>query len=165
MYPNNELYNIRQQYFQLLGMIEEAEGEITPEIDQALQFTEERLIKEGSDVALMIKHLESWGDTIEAEIKRLEGVRAKARKSKELLKNRLSDAMRQLGIERIVDPFITISFRKSEAVEITDEKLIPEQFMEHPLPHPNKSRIKEAIKDGAIVPGAEIIQRQNLQIK
>ena len=62
----------------------------------------------------------------------------------------------------------TLSYRKSEATNIVDESLIPSQYLktpEPPAPKPDKTAIKEAIKAGTLVPGAEIETRQNLQIK
>ena len=165
MFPSNKLYNIQKEYFQLLGQIEEAEGEITPEIDTALQFTEQKLQAEGCEVGLLIKSIDYWEEIVEAEIKRLEGIRTKAIKGKELLKNRLSEAMKQFGIERISTPTITISFRKSEAVEINEETIVPPAFFDQPPPKVSKSRIKEAIKAGQDVPGASIVVRNHLQIK
>lgn len=61
-----------------------------------------------------------------------------------------------------------LSYRKSDAVVIEDETLIPTEYMktpEPPLPKPDKTAIKEAIKGGAEIPGAIIETRQNLQIK
>jgi len=165
MYPNNKLYHLQAQYVRLLGLIEEADGEITPEIDQALQFTEMQLYQEGGEVGAIIKSLEYWGETIDKELKRLEDLKAKAKKSKELLKNRLSEAMQRFGIERITSDTITISFRKSEGVDILDESAIPAAYFEPQEPRLSKTLIKEAIKAGKLVPGAEISQRLNLQIK
>jgi len=161
----NKLFNIQYEYAQLLGKIEEAEGEITPEIDQALQFTENRMHEAGENIGMSIKALEYWEDDIEAELKRLEKMRNSTRKGIELLKNRLAQAMQQFGIERISSPTITVSFRKSEAVEILDESVIPAAYFEPQPPKLRKSLIKETIKAGRDVPGAEIVQRQNLQIR
>ena len=62
----------------------------------------------------------------------------------------------------------TLSYRKSEATNILDESLIPTQYLktpEPPAPKPDKPAIKEALKAGIVIPGAEIETRQNLQIK
>jgi hypothetical protein len=150
---------------QLLGKIEEAEGEITEEIDKALQFNEQRLQAEGINVGMLIKTLDYWIDDIYEELNRLGRLLEKAQKSKELLKNRLSGAMQQYGIERLSSPTLTISFRKSEAVEVTDENAIPAEYLIQPPAYPGKTRIKEAIKAGITVPGAELVTRSNLQIK
>lgn len=62
----------------------------------------------------------------------------------------------------------TASYRKSEAVNITDLEKIPKEFLvfkEPPAPAPDKAEIKRTIKEGWEVPGAEIETRFNLQIK
>lgn len=161
----SKLYNIQYEYQQLLGKIDEADGEITEEIDKALQFNEQRLQEEGINVGMMIKALGCWTDDIYEELNRLNCLLDKAQKSKDLLKNRLSGAMQQFGIERLSSPTLTISFRKSEAVEITDEGAIPAEFLIQPPAYPGKTRIKDAIKEGIAVPGAELVQRNNIQIR
>ena len=60
-----------------------------------------------------------------------------------------------------------MSFRKSEAVEF-DAKCIgdvPEEFLKFKDPELDKVAFKKAIKAGESVPGCELVQRQNLQIK
>lgn len=62
----------------------------------------------------------------------------------------------------------TVSYRKSEAVEIDDATAIPAEFMRQPKvpdPAPDKTAIKAALKEGKEVPGARIEERKNLQIK
>lgn len=62
----------------------------------------------------------------------------------------------------------TLSYRKSEAVRIDDESRIPEEYLripEPPKPSPDKTKIKESLKNGGEIPGASMETRQNLQIK
>lgn len=62
---------------------------------------------------------------------------------------------------------VAMSFRKSEAVEF-DAKCIgdvPEEFLKFKDPELDKVAVKKAIKAGESVPGCELVQRQNLQIR
>lgn len=62
---------------------------------------------------------------------------------------------------------VAMSFRKSEAVEF-DAKCIgdvPEEFLKFKDAELDKVAVKKAIKAGETVPGCELVQRQNLQIK
>lgn len=62
---------------------------------------------------------------------------------------------------------VAMSFRKSEAVEF-DAKCIgdvPKEFLKFKDPELDKVAVKKAIKAGESVPGCELVQRQNLQIK
>lgn len=59
-----------------------------------------------------------------------------------------------------------LSYRKSEAVEIYNEEMLPKWFMKEKITiAPDKTAIKEALKNWAEVPGATIKVNQNLQIK
>lgn len=163
---NNNLFQIQQQYLDLMRRIEDAEGEITPEIDQALTLTQNQLQEAAINIGFVIKAFEYNEGVIKQEIERLVSMARKLNKSRELLKNRLSQSMQQFGIERIDSPTLSLSFRKSRAVEITDELVIPVKYFNAPLPPtPNKTAIKEAIQRGEDVPGADLVERLNLQIK
>lgn len=162
---NNNLFHIQQQYLDLMRQIEDAEGEITPEIDQALTLTQNQLQEAAINIASVIKTFDYNRDIVTVEIDRLTNLKNKITKSKELLKSRLSQSMQQFGIERIDSPTLTISFRRSKAVEIIDELEIPAAYFNQPPPKPDKTAIKEAIQRGEEVSGAELVERLNLQIK
>ncbi len=60
----------------------------------------------------------------------------------------------------------TISWRKSEAVEIIDASQIPVQYMREKISYePDKATAKQDIKCGATIPGFALVSRQNLQVK
>lgn len=91
--------------------------------------------------------------------------REKAAKAKaESLKGFLG---RYLNGKKFETAKVAMSFRKSEAVEF-DAKCIgdvPEEFLKFKDPELDKVAVKKAIKAGESVPGCELVQRQNLQIK
>jgi hypothetical protein len=162
---SNNLYRIDHRYLELMQQIEEAEGEITPEIEQALSITQEQLQVAAINIAQVIKSFEYNEAVLKEEIQRLITLKQKAAKSKELLKNRLSESMQYFGIEKIESPTIKLSFRKSKAIEIIDEMEIPAAYFNQAPPVPDKAAIKEAIERGEEIQGAELVERLNLQIK
>lgn len=91
--------------------------------------------------------------------------REKAAKAKaESLKGFLG---RYLNGKKFETAKVAMSFRKSEAVEF-DAKCIgdvTEEFLKFKDPELDKVAVKKAIKAGETVPGCELVQRQNLQIK
>lgn len=91
--------------------------------------------------------------------------REKAAKAKaESLKGFLG---RYLNGKKFETAKVAMSFRKSEAVEF-DAKCIgdvPEEFLKFKDPELDKVAVQKAIKAGETVPGCELVQRQNLQIK
>ena len=59
-----------------------------------------------------------------------------------------------------------LSIRQTERINITDEQLIPEKYITvRETKDISKNAIKEAIKKGETVPGAEIITGTSLTVK
>ncbi len=160
------LYGIRAEHLALLGEIEQNEGELTPELEQALSLTNEQFQEKAISIAYVIKHFKDNTEAIDAELARLQELKDRAVKRQEMLKTRLSDAMQEFGYEKITTPLLTLSFRKSESVEITDESKLPESCRKSKtVTTIDKIYIRDAIKMGDDVPGAQIVVKQNLQIR
>ena len=72
---------------------------------------------------------------------------------------------RELGGKKMKEAEFAISYRKSEAVEVADEAAVPDEFR---IPQPDKidrAALKAALKNGAVIAGAQIVERQNIQIR
>lgn len=118
-----------------------------------------------------LENLGCWYKNLLAEAEALKAQknafaeREKAAKAKaESLKGFLG---RYLNGKKFETAKVAMSFRKSEAVEF-DAKCIgdvPEEFLKFKDPELDKVAVKKAIKAGESVPGCELVQRQNLQIK
>lgn len=171
MLPNTEiqrqsLYQIRLDHYELIKIIEEADGEVTEEILQELQLNEKDFENKAVSYGFVIKAFENTEEIIDKEIKRLVELKNKSAKRQEMFKAILSEAMQQYGYEKIETPTLKLSFRKSEAVEITDEKLLPKDYLIiKTTEQPDKQKIKYYVKLGQVVPGAELVTRKSLQIK
>lgn len=159
------LYKIRVEHLQLMQDIEFNEGEITPEIEQALQLTQDEFNDKALSYGLVVKHFDDETTIIEKEIDRLSKMLAQSKKKKELFKQVLSDAMQQFGVEKIETPTLKLSFRKSESVEVDADQLSNDYMVEKTTYTPDKNKIKAAIKEGIKVNGASLVTKQNLQIK
>jgi hypothetical protein len=58
-----------------------------------------------------------------------------------------------------------LSSRKSQAVEIEDEDSLPSEWLAHKTTsQPDKAAIKEAIKAGHLIPGAQLVSRRSWRI-
>lgn len=89
-------------------------------------------------------------------------------KEKELkrMDNFINFLMQSFQKDKLETNLYKISYRKSESVEIINEEMIPQEFMkEKTTVAPDKTAIKEALKNWAEVPGATIKINNNLQIK
>lgn len=158
------LFNIKQEYINLVNTIIDNNGELSPELSQALSINETELKEKAINYGYVIRSFEYENDIIDAEIKRLKALKEQKEKAIQKLKDAVSDAMNLYGIEKVESPALKLSFRKSESVEISEN--LDKRFMiEKVTLQPDKVAIKEAIKKGEQVDGAVLVINQNLQIK
>jgi sulfur carrier protein ThiS len=109
---------------------------------------------------------EATAEAIDTEIKRLTDLKYSYLKKADNIKNYISFSLLKNGIEKLETDISKLSFRKSQSLVITDEKLIPEEFIKiKEVKSIDKIAIKEAIKGGRTIDGAIIEEKQNLQIK
>jgi len=180
------MYHIRAEHLGLLKEIEEAEGELTPEIEQTLALTEEEFEDKAVSYGFVVKSYEDVEEVLDKEIKRLTTLKQKAAKRAETFKKRLDEAMRQFGVEKIQTPSLTLSYRKSNPVELAED--FEDKFLENVTIEVkpkedapatiaklieffdfkaavSKKRIGDALKTGMKIPGASTVEKKNLQIK
>jgi len=162
----SNIYQITGEYQNLVRILTENEGELTSELETALAINKDELQAKGVNYGFVIKTIESEIDIIDAEIKRLQGLKKVRVNATDRLKDTLTKAMELYEIDELKTPIIKINFRKSESVEITDQtQLPPEYIMVKMEKVPMKIEIKKALKDGVEVPGAYLSINQNIQIK
>lgn len=160
------IYQIEQSYNQLAEELIENGGELTPSLEEQLAITEEQLQNKSVAYSFVIKQMDADIDTIDAEIKRLQGLKKQREKASEYLKDRIKHAMDTFQIEEIKTPLVKINFRKSETVEVEDVNQLPAAFkVVKVTEQADKVAIKVAIKDGFEVTGCRIETHRNLQIK
>lgn len=158
------LFNIKQEYINLVNTIIDNNGELSPELSQALAINETELKEKAINYGYVIRSFEYENDIIDAEIKRLKVLKEQKEKAIQKLKDAVSDAMNLYSIEKVESPALKLSFRKSESVEISEN--LDKRFMIEKITlQPDKVAIKEAIKKGEQVEGAVLVINQNLQIK
>lgn len=114
------------------------------------------------NIALYIKNLTADAEALKAE-KQSFAERQKAAENKaESLKKYLAN---YLAGQKFSTPKVAISFRKTSSVNVTDISQLPEKFLKFADPTPDKTAIKNAIKAGTTVTGAEIVEGQSISIK
>ena len=160
------LYNIEQEYLEIANQLED--GELSPELETALAINERELQGKAIAYAYVIKEAEDTVSIIDAEIKRLQGLKKTEQNKAQRLKDTIQNAMELYGITEIKTETLKLNFRRSEGVICTDSSVaIPEEFATV-VPEsikPNLNEIKKAIKEGRDVTGFEIEERYSLQIK
>ena len=160
--------NLYQIENEILNCVDMETGEII-DFDRLAELQLERTAKI-ENLALWYKNLMSDMEAYKKE-KNVFAEREKAAKNKaESIKKYLADVLsgQPMKTERV-----SVSFRKSEAVSIDDESAFIDYAQKHnhedlltfKAPEINKTAIKQAIKDGEEIPGAEIVVKSNIQIK
>lgn len=163
------LYQIQEEFHQMAEFLLSTGGEITPEIEEALQINKEQLQNKAVNYGFVIKQMDAECSIIDSEVERLLANKDRRKKAIEKLKGTLSAAMQQFDVKEIENPGIMkLSLRKSETCEIDNAAKIPLKFVSKKVTETtsiDKVAIKAAIKAGEEVPGAYIQENQNLQIK
>lgn len=159
-----KLYEIAQEELDLLCEIEELEGELTPELEERLKINSENMSSKMEDYCKAIR----WYDTqilaAKEETERLRKLIKRAERSQEWMKGAMLDVM--LDKPKVSAGTFTVGTRKSTAVNIIDESAIPARYANEVVTVKiDKTAIKDAIKNGEEVPGAQLVERKSLTIK
>jgi len=156
------LYNIKSEYINIAAQL--TEGELTPELEEALLINEQNFTEKAINYGYVIKTFESETDILENEIKRLNALKIARSKAIDKLKITISNAMQLYQILEVKAPTFKMNFRKSESIEVSD--LLDQNYIVEKVSYqPDKIAIKNAIKEGKTVNGAALIINYNLQIK
>lgn len=117
--------------------------------------------------------IEGWGLWIknkcaEATAIKVEEMNLKERRQKleALIENSTKRYQQYLAGEKVSTPRLTVNYRKTQSVEVTDLNIIPADYKRVKLlTEPDKVAIKDAIKNGTEIPGAILVERQSMTIK
>lgn len=117
-------------------------------------------------IALMIKNIDAEADAIDAEIKTLKKRLDAKRNRTQRLREFVAGYLHTAEMTRFETAKVALTFRRSKTVNIYDVNALPDDFIKTVTESkPDKVAIKAAIKGGAEVPGAEIVENESLQIK
>lgn len=161
---NQTLYKITESYSELMQTIEEAEGILTPEMEEALTINEDQLQKKSIGYLEVIKTKEAFNMVIDEEVKRLTAIKKRNNALTNSLKERLLNAVKLFGEYSVGT--VTFMTRKSTSVLIEDSELISNDFKTRKVVEtPDKKKIGDALKSGEEVAGASLSHNLSLRIK
>jgi len=159
-----KLYEITTEHQEILSLLEDNNGELTPEIEQALDLSKEQFEIKAASCGYVYKTLEDNSLLLGNEIARLQKLKKQVDNNSSWLKERVSTAMKVLGIDKVTHNNITLSFRKSTVVKIEEEHKVPNEFVTY-KPTIDKTALKKDLQEGRIIDGCGLVEKQNLQIK
>lgn len=163
------LYQIEQEYLQIAQSIEDADGVLDEQMEQALIINQEELQTKAVKYALVIRQVDAEAAMLKAEIARMNALKKSKENTVDRLKDAIAGAMQMYGITKIQGDLINLSFRKSQKVMQVDAEMdalsaLPERFLRTKT-EINTSEISAALKAGEDVDGFELVENQSLQLK
>ena len=157
------LYNIENDYIQLMQQVEENDGELTLEIEEQLAITEAQ--RDGKSIAYLsiITKVDAETTLIDNEIKRLQALKKRNNNIVTKLQSRLLDAVNLFGVYSV--NLTKFGTRKSTSVEVDDINALPKEFKTiKVVESADKIAIGKALKSGETITGCSLSENVNLKI-
>ncbi len=154
--------------FEIDKALMDFEFDIDPETGEILNTDELDNLKmerkqKCENIALYYKNINAEAEMVKAEAKSMTERYKSLENKAESLKKYLAYA---LGGEKLSTPKVAVSYRKSESVNIPDEALIDDKYCNvSVVKKPDKKAIKDALKAGEEVKGAELVVKNNISVK
>jgi hypothetical protein len=166
------LFDLTNQYLELAEKLADSDFDAQTIADtiEASGITDE-LSTKAQALEYVARGALAHHDTIDAEIARLQALKAKRDKVAQGLRDYLKQNMERAGIEKIECPLFSISIKKNPpSVDVIDSLSLPAEFWRTPEPKPpvsapDKTAIKKALQDGIDVPGAKLNYSTRIDIK
>lgn len=157
------LYELTDSYLKVLELIENGEEGL----EDTLESLNDTIELKADGYARIIRNLEANAVALKTEIDRLTNRRRSIENSIDRLKENLKNAMIATGKEKIkTDLFNVTVVNNPVAVNVIDEKLIPEEYFKVEIIRKlDKLSLRDAIKSGEEIQGARLMQGKGLRIK
>lgn len=157
------LYELTDSYLKVLELIEAGEENL----DDTLESINDTIEVKAENYAKIIRNLEGNVNMLKAEIERLNSRKKSIEGNIDRLKENLKQAMILTGKEKIKTGLFNITVANNPvALNVFDESKIPENFFTYEtIKKMDKSAIKDLLKAGQVIEGAELTQGKGLRIK
>lgn len=165
-----KLYEITQQYQNIAELLANSEFSENEDVLKALDEIEDDFNTKVQQTVFILKNIEAEIDPIDAEIKRLQAMKKHRSNNIERIKTRLKENLKATNLSKIDCGLFSVSYREKEggAVEIDEELFLANNLNEDFVSikvSPNKTAIKNALKNGENVIGATLVNSEVLTIR
>lgn len=158
------LYRITSEQLRINELLEESGGELTAEIEEALMLNEENFIAKSEGYIEAIAYFKARQEAAKVRIEEMQRIKKTAENAEKRLKERMQLAMEIMGRDKVEVGLHKMSLRSSQAVNITNEAHIPNQYIKVETKI-DKDALRRDLKAGLVVEGAELITNKSLQIR
>jgi len=163
---NLSLFDLNKIFNQFMELVARREGEISEEEETALVTLEQSLITKADSCAFVLDKLEAEADFYKAQAERLMQFSRTCSNARERLKTRITEAVKISPDKYIRGDLISFQLKKNPpSLVVHDESKIPEKFIDTVITRKvDKAAIKQAIKQGEIIEGCEMVQGESLSV-
>lgn len=178
------LFQISQDLIELFNIIEENEGELTPEAESALVLKEEQLNEKGMNYRKAVVYLEGQAKLVKEEITRLKVLEKKFTTNSNNLKKGLlqavlnfgeqdkpTKAQEKSGVEgtrrltvRDFGNIVNLSNRQTVVCNITDIDALSSEFKNVTFPKINKQELDFSLEHGDISMFKKLLKEASIAV-
>ena len=157
------IYKIDARIEEILMRTDEETGELPEDaVDELMALNETREMKVENAACLVVN--------LTAEAKALREQEIILAQRRHSLENRVERIKGYLEYatdgEKFSSPRVQVKYTKSTAVEVNEDfwEFAPDDYI-RTKKEPDKTAIKDALKAGKVIPGAELVERKTIQVK
>lgn len=161
-----KLYELTEMYQNIWELVGDDEVDLEA-LEKALSQIEDNIEIKAESTAKLIKGIDSDIEVLKTEEKRLADRRKALENKKESIKSYLENHLRIMEIDKVKTPLFTVALQNNPpSVNVIDEKLIPKDYVKVVTTTSiSKKELLDDLKQGLIIPGAEIKQTKSLRIR
>lgn len=157
------LYELSANYEFLVRNAAEIDEEV---LKDTLESIDEDIELKADNYARVLVELDGQINTLKAEENRLSDKRKAIENNVKRMKQNLEESMRLTGKTKFKTDFFSFNIQKNPiSVNVIDESLIDESYFVEQPKKLDKKQLKEDLKMGANILGAELIQTEGLRIR
>lgn len=159
-----KLYELSNSYQLLLDAL--ANEEVAPEdVSDTLESITDAIELKAEGYAAVIKTLEAESAALKLEKDRIAKRQTALDNNAKRLKQHLQDELTKVDMKKVKGNLFTVSIQKNPVSLKVDVDKLPEKYFVPQPPKPDNASVKEALKNGEIVEGAELVQTESLRIR
>lgn len=157
------LYELTDNYQQVLEIAEQLDPKT---LKDTLDGINDAIDDKAENTAKVIKELEGNINTLTAEIQRLNERKTALNNNVRYLKEYLQNEMEKVGKTKIKGELFNVGIQNNPpSVRVEDERKIPRDYFNEQEPKLDKTRLKNDLKSGAAIDGAELRQTRGVRVR
>lgn len=172
------LFNLSAEMAEIENALIDNGGELTPELEKALTFTQEALTRKADDYGAVLQKFTALSEACKAEIDRINAIKKTADNSVKNIKERLAWTMDNFQMAKLEGSLHKFSLVKTTSTETDDDLLLAPYreliaALQERLPayitvkaSISKAELKDTYKDKDVRPeGVTFVENKSIRIK